>query len=114
MKNKKIINYLPLILLIVLGTVFYSNTKLKATVIEKSPFDLLEESHQKMVLTAKKDFSSIMDFENKNVTYIGSVDEGLIFLVSGEQYFAKINQEALKYPGIKEIYLNYQIVYSKL
>jgi hypothetical protein len=113
-KNKKIAKYLSILLLVVVCTFFYSNIELKANVVEESPFDLLEKSHQKIVLTAKKDFSDIMDFENKKVTYIGSSDEGMIFLVNDKQYFAKINQEAIKYPGIKEIYLNYQIVYSEL
>jgi hypothetical protein len=113
-KNKKFAKYLPIILLIIIGTVFFSNTKLKANVKEESPYELLEKSHQEIVLTAKKDFSNIMDFESEKVKYVGSSDEGMIFLVNSEQYFAKINQEEIEYPGIKEIYLNYKIVYSEL
>ena len=112
MKSKKFSKYLALIILIAVVVMFYSTEKLEAFV-EDNPLESLEKSHQKIVLIVKKDFSKIMNFENEKVNYYGSTDDGLIFIVNGEKYFAKIDLEKLEYTGIEEVYLNYQIVYTK-
>jgi translation elongation factor P/translation initiation factor 5A len=113
MKSKKLSKYLALIILIVVSIIFNSDIKLEALFIEEDPLKLLEKSHQDIVLTVKKDFSEIMNFEDDKVKYKASTDDGLIFITNGEEYFAKIDLEELEYTGIEKVYSNYQIVYTK-